>query len=168
MPAPASDPKDISASHRWRNARPVWGFVSGVYSGGFLAWVILTPIVVVESWRYNSSDSAGLADILFTFVFGILYCTMIVVVFFLLPMLALWLGRTYPQQARQIIVTIATISSLLIWSACLYLMGLSSDPGFATFTYMSVSCSILGGAVAGNMFWRRSFPPLDHPPGIQR
>lgn len=163
MPVSASDPESVAASLRWQNARPVWGFVSGVYLGGFVAWAILAIVILVIENRTLNPFGSSLRFIPFTVIFWVLYCTAVVAIFFFLPIIAIRLGRRRPHHARLITLAISVSSSLVIWMAFLTLLGFPWTGPMATFSFFSVPCSILGGAIAGQRFWKLSFPPLDDP-----
>lgn len=168
MPVSASDPESIAISLRWQNARPVWGFISGVYLAGFVAWAILTIVIVVIESRTPSPFNPWMTFVPLTVIFWALYCAMIVAVFFFLPIIALRLGRKRPHHARPITLAISVSSSLVIWLAFLTLLGFPRTGQASVFFLSSVLCSILGGAIAGHRFWKLSFPPLEDPSPVFR
>lgn len=168
MPDMASDLQSAAASFIWRNARPAWGFISGVCLAGFVAWVILTIVLVVLENRAFSPFGPWMTFVPVTVHFFILYCAMIVVVFSFLPVIALRLGRRRPEHARSITLAISMSSSLVIWLTVLTLLDFPWTGQMAVFSLASILCSILGGAIAGYRFWKLSFPPLDDPSGVFR
>ena len=167
MPVSASDPQSTSAALRWRNASPVRGFILGVYLGGFVAWIIL--LLVIVATEIAEGGSVGSTPFIpMTVAFAILYCTAIIVVFFFLPMVALKLGRRNPARSWQICLSISILSSVVIWSMCLFLMDVPKRDLLGPVFVASAVCSIIGGAVAGCVFWKKSFPPLADLSGVFR
>ncbi len=166
-------PMSVSASQRDRNAaaaarsriaRPVQGFIFGVYSGGFVAWAIMALIIVTMEGPRQSGPF-----IPFTLVVWVVYCTVIIVVFFFLPVLALKLGRKYPGRSRQIVLAIATGSSMAIWWFTLsYFFAVSHSGREGFLANISIVLSLVGGFVAGHIFWKQAFPPMADVSGIFR
>lgn len=157
MNASASQRKRNASARRSRIARPVRGFIIGVYCGGFVAWSIMALIIVT---REGPGPSAPFIP--FTLIVWIVYCTMIIVVFFFLPVLALKLGRKYPGWSRQIVLAIATLSSLAIWWCTLtYIFEVSLFGREWMLVKSSIVLSLVGGAVAGDIFWKHAFPSME-------
>jgi len=159
MSVSPSQPESVSTVLRWQNARPVRGFILGVYLGGFVAWVIMC-IVIISVELLKGGSSQWHIFIPATVALCVAYCAMIVIVFFFLPMITLRLGRRYPIWARPITLAISMLSSLIIWCTILLLLGIPPNDEVEPVLVASIVCSLVGGAVAGHYFWKKSFPPL--------